>query len=757
MMKIGLHLGLGRQRKAGLTGPTFTTLTLTGTQNPGETLTCTAEATGAGTVTYSYDWLGDAVTLSAADQATYVVQASDDETTISCRVTATDDIGNRISTTNGLAITYLTPVISAQPTMTPASVEPAGVITLDLGAASDSTGVIDYFTLDTVDVSGDLAGLAYTGSTEGQLLLRVGYTNSGGTTYSNVIEGLVNTLPVLADVVLDAELTPAELAWSSTESGSVFWSVSNDAATTGAEIEAGGILSGEFLAEPGANEDTIDLSTLGVGTYSFNTVLKDVSGEYSNLITQPLVRAAPTISSVSPTDNATGVAITANPAATFSENIAFGTGTVVLRANDGGWADLEVFDVEVDIGGGAGTVSIAGAVLTIEPTADLVNELEYAVRIAPTAITDISGTAFAGIADDTTWSFTTEAAVDTTAPVLSSPTDAANGATAATGSVSTDEGNGTLYAVCTTSATAPTAAQVKLGQDNAGAAAAWDGSQAVSGTGVQTLSPAPSGLTAETAYTIHFMHEDAATNQSTVASGDGFTTEAAGGAVDYIGAVTYSSPGGTGAADTRSLTSLTGGSGSAPSAGDIVLVAVSIGTDDITTYSGPAGYTALLGASGTLADGTVDCIAWLGYKVMGETPDTTVDVPASGHLQAAKTEYITVWSGVDVAAMVASLQTSNTPGTALPDPPAVTPTVAGSYVQSIGFTGHDATNAGSLSSSDLTDFQTIGQTDSEKSAIGGGYIEWTSGEVNPAQLGFGATDSSSWSSFAATLVMEPAS
>jgi hypothetical protein len=78
-------------------------------------------------------------------------------------------------------------------------------------------------------------------------------------------------------------------------------------------------------------------------------------------------------------------------------------------------------------------------------------------------------------------------------------------------------------------------------------------------------------------------------------------------------------------------------------------------------------------------------------------------------------------------------------------------------VQSIGFTGHDAANAATLSSSDLTDFQTIGQTDTEKSAIGGGYIEWTSGEVNPAQLGFGATDSSSWSSFAATLVMEPAS
>src|SRR5690606_30745854 len=38
----------------------------------------------------------------------------------------------------------------------------------------------------------------------------------------------------------------------------------------------------------------------------------------------------------------------------------------------------------------------------------------------------------------------------------------------------------------------------------------------------------PSGLTASTAYTIHFMHEDAAANQSSVASGDGFTTASAG-------------------------------------------------------------------------------------------------------------------------------------------------------------------------------------------------------------------------------------
>ena len=128
-------------------------------------------------------------------------------------------------------------------------------------------------------------------------------------------------------------------------------------------------------------------------------------------------------------------------------------------------------------------------------------------------------------ADSDTKSVTTTTA-DVTAPTLSSPTDAANGSSAATGSVSTNEGNGTLYWVVSTSGTAPSAAQVKAGQMHTGAAAADSGSQSVSGTGVQTLSPAPSGLTASTAYTIHFMHEDAAANQSSVASGDGFTTAA---------------------------------------------------------------------------------------------------------------------------------------------------------------------------------------------------------------------------------------
>jgi len=118
--------------------------------------------------------------------------------------------------------------------------------------------------------------------------------------------------------------------------------------------------------------------------------------------------------------------------------------------------------------------------------------------------------------------FTTDSAGDVTAPTLSSPTDAAASATTASIGVDTDEDNGTLYWVITTASNTPSAAQVKAGQDHTGAAATKAGSQVITSTG--TKSATPTGLTANTAYYAHFMHEDNSTNQSSVADGDGFTT-----------------------------------------------------------------------------------------------------------------------------------------------------------------------------------------------------------------------------------------
>ena len=118
-------------------------------------------------------------------------------------------------------------------------------------------------------------------------------------------------------------------------------------------------------------------------------------------------------------------------------------------------------------------------------------------------------------------SFTTDASADTTAPVLSLPTGVKVNSTRGDGTVSTDEANGTLYGWATTNST-ETAANIKTN-----AIANFD-TATVTATGVQpalvftSLSPA-------TAYFAHFMHEDAATNQSNVVSSSpAFTTDTVG-------------------------------------------------------------------------------------------------------------------------------------------------------------------------------------------------------------------------------------
>ena len=112
---------------------------------------------------------------------------------------------------------------------------------------------------------------------------------------------------------------------------------------------------------------------------------------------------------------------------------------------------------------------------------------------------------------------------DTTAPVLSAALAAATSDTAFNWAVTTDEGNGILYWVASTSATVPSALQIRSGQDHTGGAAADSGNSMVSSLGTQNGSG--SGLTASTGYTWHAVHRDGAGNDSNVVS-DGFTTQA---------------------------------------------------------------------------------------------------------------------------------------------------------------------------------------------------------------------------------------
>ena len=122
-------------------------------------------------------------------------------------------------------------------------------------------------------------------------------------------------------------------------------------------------------------------------------------------------------------------------------------------------------------------------------------------------------------------SFTTPAVVDSTDPELSDGASTATGSRSAIFGVTTNEGNGTLYLVVTTSATPPTAAQVRAGQNHAGTAAVFAASQVASTAGAKSAQAI--GLTAATTYYGYWTQRDGSGNDSAVEATPSVATNAA--------------------------------------------------------------------------------------------------------------------------------------------------------------------------------------------------------------------------------------
>ena len=111
---------------------------------------------------------------------------------------------------------------------------------------------------------------------------------------------------------------------------------------------------------------------------------------------------APTVSLLSPLDDATGVDPDAALVMTFDENMQLGDGDIKLyKTSD----DSLVESINVKLG----SVVIADNVVTITRGVTLANSTEYYVLINSGALKDLSGNAYAGITSTTDWSFTTSA------------------------------------------------------------------------------------------------------------------------------------------------------------------------------------------------------------------------------------------------------------------------------------------------------------------------------------------------------------
>ena len=188
-------------------------------------------------------------------------------------------------------------------------------------------------------------------------------------------------------------------------SGNITLKKSSDNSTVQAMAVGGGniSISGAVVTiNPTANLD----SSQGYYVQVDATAIDDTSGNsfagINDTTTLNFTAAdvvAPILSSTSPTDNATGVAAGANIVLTFNENVAAGSGNITLKKSS------DNSTVQAMAVGGA-NVSISGAVVTINPTANLASSQGYYVQVDATAIDDTSGNSFAGISDNTTLNFT---------------------------------------------------------------------------------------------------------------------------------------------------------------------------------------------------------------------------------------------------------------------------------------------------------------------------------------------------------------
>ena len=108
----------------------------------------------------------------------------------------------------------------------------------------------------------------------------------------------------------------------------------------------------------------------------------------------------PTLTSASPSDDASNVSVSSNIVLTFNEAVDAESGNIDIINTSTGEA------IEIDVTGsllsGSGTTEI-----TINPSSNLENDASYHVKIDSTAFDDAVGNSYAGISNTTTLNFTT--------------------------------------------------------------------------------------------------------------------------------------------------------------------------------------------------------------------------------------------------------------------------------------------------------------------------------------------------------------
>lgn len=265
---------------------------------------------------------------------------------------------------------------------------------------------------DTVPETGEKVNITLSGASSGSQV-----STTAGTSSITLTDDLTDaTAPTCSTATINGAGTSIVLGFSEALDTT---GVPASSAFTGT-YTSGGVTTGLNISSVGMSGSTVIL-TLGAAVPSGATVnlaynppttspLQDGVGNDA-LTFSKTVNAdttLPTLTSSTPADNATSVAVGDNVVLTFSETVKAGTGniTIVNSANSADTRTIAVTD--------ATQVTFSGTTVTINPAADLTTASNYYVNIPATAILDSIGNAFAGITNTSTLNFGTPGSSGTT-------------------------------------------------------------------------------------------------------------------------------------------------------------------------------------------------------------------------------------------------------------------------------------------------------------------------------------------------------
>ncbi len=293
----------------------------------------------------------------------------------------------------------------------------SGTISATGGNGFEINNVNDVTITNTGTISATADAIYNIGenSSNGNIIINKGTISSGSSNHDLIVttnvglESLTNDqggndalklegyLPVNYVFLANSTTDYGKLAVDS-QNGATTFSISTDSALSAGTYTSviTGVSSSRFTAG--------STGTVTVTNGKFNWTLTETSSGSTNwnLVVTNFDNDAPTLSSSSPSDNATEVATNANIVLTFSEAVDAESGNITIKKTSDD-STIETIDVTGAKVSGSGSTAI-----TVNPSTDLTADIDYYILIDATAFDDTAGNSYAGISSTTALNFSTK-------------------------------------------------------------------------------------------------------------------------------------------------------------------------------------------------------------------------------------------------------------------------------------------------------------------------------------------------------------